>query len=346
MSRRLIAVAMCLVILVTCMAAPASAAESTSNISSLINLLDYGYSQENGTNSIGFGGGDTVQLTYGMNSRIAVSYVDVLFSYTSSGSVDVSLMNGSSVKSTLKVENIDANIYRAYGSFNAYYANSFGLLFEASKSNSNRITIHRFEIGRFPNTRTFISPYAYVLDGSGRFHEFFYTPPGAGEMLNSVDWTGGSDYRGEFFTAGITFPDWRKYDYVDVLVNFAVDDIISITGMFDEMILPTQVSYLSNSNNELSMYAISIRLDLRNIERSVVDSDPYITIYGNEFLGGDNYFTVVYACGSVEYEAESPFVYWMQNLKLSLGELGSNIVSVLGEVIDTIYVWGQEITIS
>lgn len=310
--KRYLALAITCIFLFSSLATPASAAE-TESFSSLVDLLDYGFSLENDTNTIGFANSTQVELSYLLHSRIAISYVDVLFSYASNDTVDVSLMDGSTVKADLTVVKVSGNIYRAYGSFKSYYEEVFTLRFTTDTATTNRVTIHSFEVGRMDLIRTDIEGWLDInaTNYSGQIH---YVPTDA---TNQRSWVPTLGSEGTFYLY-LFVEEWQAYDYIDFMINIYCDDITSINAVCGSGNVPIDVTYLDSGTLGYMQTAISIRMDVSQLDRTASDADPPMIIITGTESAQANLVAVMMIQGAVEYEIESSFASWMQRILMEV----------------------------
>lgn len=309
------------------LATPASAADTVS-VGSLVDLLDYGYSLETSSNTQNFNGNSTLDMTYMVSSKITTTYVDVLFMYRTSGELNVDLMLDDTVKASLEPYQVSGNIWRAYGSYTGYWADTFTLRFDALAANTNRITILSFEVGRTGNTRVPIEGYMDII-GSNYTNTIHYVPTDA---TNQRDWTPTTPGTAQFF---LYTEDWRKYDYIDFMFNLYVDDITSINCVFGSEVLPFDVSYIDSGTLGYMETSISVRVDVSQVDRTADDDYyPMIIITATESTG--NLASVSFIEGVIEYDIESPFVYWMHTLWYTIGETAGNIISAISQGFDNL----------
>lgn len=329
--KRLLSLILTVSFLFCALATPASAAEIES-FSSLIDLTDYGYCWENDSNTASFGHTDSLTMTYSIPTRIVVSYVDVLFSYASNDDVEVELLNSKEeVKAQLTTERVSANLFRAYGSFSGFYEEALILHFFTDTTTSNRISIHSFEVGRNPYLRTDIKAQADITT-SYLGHVIEYELGGSD---NSFFWYSNMTTADPTYLIKLHADDWRKYDYIDYMINIFSGSINSISCQFDQEAVPIEVSYLDNSDPSFSMYAVCIRVDCSQLDRSS-DGSPIVYIYGNEAPDVENMISVNYVSGYVEFEVQTPFLYWMWYIYKVIGDCADYIIQNISQAIENL----------
>lgn len=328
MKRRVISLVMICCLVCSCLASPALAAEIEDESQILLDVLAYGTSEETGSTSVAMGGESSATLTFPLPSRTAISYIDVLFTWTSSTDIDVKLMNGTSTKSTLTVQHVAGNVYRAYGSFSTYYTGSIPLKFVAPSANSNRVTVESLKVGRFANNFVPIEAYCDILAAGSEFQDTIHYIPT--DETNQRQFTANVDPNYCDIYIELYSEEWRSYDYLEYILFMNVDSVTNINAVFDATTVPCEVSFFGNDTSiGSSIYSVGIRIDVSQLDRTS-EKDPKIIITGKAITASWNLIAVMKAVGSVEMESTNPLVFWSQylgNMIQSSFDLQNGVIS-------------------
>lgn len=291
--------------LILCFCAWAQPVTADSVDPTFIELLDYGFSSESGSNTQPFGGGSVLNFTYSLPDRYTVQYVDVVFTYTKSDFPSVDLYTGSTFRSSLSVVNVSGNVFRAYGSFVSFFAASLKLVFTASSTNSNRITIESFKVGRSDFSHVELDAYCDIA-ADGFTDTIHYVPT---DTVNHRMFEGTTDYLNVGFNLYIYCNEWKRFDYLDFLLYLEIDSISAISCVYGGSSVPITVNYIDNDSMVVGTYTVSIRMDLTGLDRSI-DDYPMIMVSGNVAQQKINLISMLGCVGHVNFSSVDPDTYW------------------------------------
>lgn len=323
-----------------CSVIPASA---TSNDLFYINLLDYGYAAESGSNTQSFSGSTELTFTYDLPDRSIVQYVDIVFTYAANDTVDIEWYSGAgSNRGNLTVVRVYGAVYRAYGSCSAFYTDSVVLKFITDTSTSNRITIQSLNVGRTSYSYDDIEAYCEIISDSynGTIH---YVPT---DEVNYRTFTGVSDATASGFNLMLYTEEWQRFDYVDFTVIVTCSGISSISTNFMGMSAPLEYSFVESTYFGYPSWVINFRLDLTEIDRTA-DDYPSVNIAGAFNLGEFNAVSVFSCIGIVGMGGTDANVYWyskiLNSIQSGFEDLNAWIDSQTSSLVESIEQLGEDI---
>lgn len=276
---------------------------SASSDSGYIEVLDYGSALEYGANSKLFNGSTSIEFTYDLPDRVTVEYVDILFTFTSSGTVGVSLYRSSSFQS-LTVVKVLGNVFRAYGSVSSFFADEIKLKFENPAAN-NRISIESIRLGRSSFSYTELDAYCDI-SADGFTDTIHYVPT---DTVNHRMFEGTTDYLNVGFNLYIYCNEWKRFDYLDFLLYLEIDSISAISCVYGGSSVPITINYIDNDSMVVGTYTVSIRMDLTGLDRSI-DDYPMIMVSGNVAQQKINLISMLGCVGHVNLSLLDPDTYW------------------------------------
>lgn len=307
--KRVIICILTVTLLIGALAVPTYAADFDNDFD--LQVLDYATANGGTSNSFSFTGSRTV--TYQLPDYFNFRYVDLLFVITS-GVPTVSISGGSSSASNnLTVVKVGQYLYRAYGYVPNNFFNRLHLHFTSTSTASTTVVVKSFKV----YSRDSITPDIRV-EASG-----FYTD---GDIDLSLNWGDSRPTRifftptGEFydnqFVVDFFCEDWRLYDFVDIQVSLSVNAINSISANFNGQNIPFTVSEVLSDSGFVSLYYLTLRLDLRGLNRRE-DGNPLITVSGIADFDHVNAISLHDATGYVEIEFDA-LSYFFNKLFASL----------------------------
>lgn len=313
---RLLSPFLALVVLVTCLASPASAAEDT-----FMEVLNYDQVTDSGnffyyTGSYEF----TLSLPYSTN----LYYVDMVFTSTLQPS-SVSVYRNSSTSYSLDVVSIGSNLYRAYGSIGGNFSN-LKITFSNSGSSTAYVTLLSCEVGQLIKSYfTESGTVAYRVPDSSIEVTF--------NSDDSENWYASQTKSYETFTFDFYLSSgWQKYDYLQFYATFRCSSITTVLAQINNINIPVEVTWLDpddssenpvegvTQSNSTTQYAAIFTLDLTGLDRSsfLNDTVPILTVIGDTAQNGYLSLNFVWCYGVVAVEPLSPLAAFFQDLKTSI----------------------------
>ena len=336
--KRYISLSLAAVILVFSMAVPSYAADTGSDV--FFNVLDLATPNGGDDYYENAYSGSPVEFDWG--NYLPVCYVDILCVITgnipSAVSIDTTYFPGSV---NLTIDQIDSCVYRIYGSTGGnYLANYLDLTFYSS--GVSYVTFLKFDIcSAFP----FSFDIEAFCDISASDYEdtihYIPTDDYNYRIIHSTD-----VFDETHFSCYIWSDDWRKYDYLEFQLLLDVLSITSVTASFESMNVPFDVSYISSDSLDGNYYYVSIRMDLRSLDRTSTEY-PFIVLMGRLELDTLNGISFSSASGFVEVNNFDPVTYFLRNIFTSIKNgfsgLSSWISNQTSAITGSISSWGQKI---
>ena len=289
-----------------------------------IDLLDYGYATQSGSNNITVANG-VGNATYVFPSKMRVTYVDVLFTHYPDydvTSVEAYYSTGQKA-GTLSVVHVSGSVYRAYGQITGVYANNLTLKFntETTSLASTNLSILRFLVSPLDTTHVPIEGSCII--NNGNYSETIVYRPTDKNNSRTFTWDTNSPI---FLT--LLPGEWLPYDFIEFNIEvYNTVSITSVSAMLDRQPLPVEVSYLNNGSADYEFNSITIRVDLRNAERTA-DGEVEVLpmIYLNAVpASGSGYVNVYGISAYVVIDEPSALTYWFTKVQASLNSIGTRI---------------------
>lgn len=273
-----------------------------------IELLDYG--GPNGTDSYFYtlsSGNNSVKFL--MPTIMIPRYVDIIFT-CQDGSLGVFpsvFQDYFKGPIALTCVHVTGNIYRAYGSFTAEFADHLKLIFNAQYDYYvNFISVRVTSSNVFVEDLPFSADFS--IDGTHKLSLSYPDNP-----IGTVSTSGGF---GTLYTAYFDLDTWRYVDRFDIIVGLSVSSIDSISLMFNGGTLPLEYQYISSDIGGEHDFILSLSADLSGVDRSSGDT-PCIVISGYSNTPatsgvsiGYNFFTLYSSCGYLSTPSLDPDVYY------------------------------------
>lgn len=202
-----------------------------------------------------------------------MTYVDAIIECEGLSSVQFGNSDGTV---GLSFKSFGNNLYRVYGPVNLT-ADRFTLYVRRSSEIVNFKTVH---IYNGDIVRDDIDGGATIIAPGFSGTSIDYGPTDSSNMRTWIgaDYTEGGSFSVQFH------PDtnnWQSYDFLDILVQIKCHDINSISCYFLGVSVPVQSSFIDSGNYAQDTFMLSLRVDLRNLDKSQ-SVYPIIFINGHE----------------------------------------------------------------
>lgn len=311
--RRYISLACVALIVVMCIVSPVNAVD---NELAMMDVLQYTSVNSEG-NFFSFTGSTVIDLELPYNTFLYS--VDLLFNAYGVTSIEV-LWGGQEFP--LSITSIGNGLFRAIGYITGNYT-SLSLRFNNNGSAPTYVTLISCRVDTLDVSSFDSEAYCTIatVDYDSTIH---YVPT---DTINYRSFKGTDEALVSAYRLDLYNLDWRKYDFIDYLIYLSVGSVDSITCELDGVIVPHTVSILDNSTEFSNDYLICIRVDCRNLDRSVNGVAPYVSITGNVILGEVNLVSVMSCVGLIDSN-----INWV-NIFLR------KILSSLNEKLDSIIYW-------
>lgn len=303
--KRTVPVFLVLALCVTCLVFPASAA--TGEI--MYDLLDYSTMNDSGSNYVKFTQSSLV--SYAVTDPVIFRYIDMTISMVGAVS-DVYVGNSSTNMHQLTAEQISGSLYRVYGSIPSMTFSKFWIKFESGSDSTSWYTIHSLKVCNVvSNIVPTIARYV-VQDAYGVNTDITMSSPDEEPMVYFRVIEGG--YLEEY-VSWVYLPDWKRFDYIDVMVHINAADVTSLTVKQGDLFLEHDVSFICDNDDVDSWYWISVRVDLSSCDRNST-ALPFITLSGHYYTPDEySYFVLQSVQGIVSFPEPSPLLAFWTNLK-------------------------------
>ena len=207
-------------------------------------------------------------------------------------------------------ELIGDDVYRVYGScdLSDYFSCvDFYLSFGLDSYNVMDISFLSFYVNIAPVNYWEIECYCDIL-AYGYGNTIHYVPT---DKINYREWTASDYYDNPFLQLDLYCSDWNKYDYIDYCITMTCLSFTSITAFQDGVQLPISYTLTDNSSVGAHTYTLTIRLDLRGLDRSN-SSFPNIHIEAQQSPGGNNMVSILSCVGGVVTDLGDSEISWLK----------------------------------
>lgn len=302
-------------VLVFSLAVPSYAAESP-----WFNLLDYCSPNDSGSNLVDISSSGT-EISFDYKGTIG--YVDFTVMFYSVFEAGAKLLSGNNTRNLTAIK-LDDYTWRFYGSMDLRSTDGFRIQF---LNNGNT----KVQFLNFRLTSTVLVTYetkatGYISYADGEEVTFYYN---SYEDYGSATLHGSSDFYLADYAAYISFPDWKKYDFIDIQLYMLQMDIDSLSATLGGVSIPVEYSFFS-SGSALENRLVNVTLDLTQCDR---DSDFDLELIINGYVPTiDNrvaHFSIISCSAFLEYAGLSESMNFWYRLRTFLGtqfsNLGSNI---------------------
>lgn len=280
--KRILSLALICVILAVSLAPKAAAAEST-----FVELLDIMSANGFDNNKVWYEQGRGIRSVMNSNSVWHVEYIDILFLVpdgATANSVKVGFTSSTSSATTLTTIRVSGNLYRAYGKVSGetriFYTwvdvtGGAYVVFESYRVSTSALA------GVDENAYCDIQAYEYS-------NTINFVPS---DLINYRTFTGSNDPEMNMLHLYIWCDNWRKYDYLDFVFSVDISAINSINATFGDTNVSFEYSFLDNGGVIQNHFIVSVRLDLRNLDRTSTEG-LIVHVYGQVNSGSTNFISM------------------------------------------------------
>lgn len=326
--KRLISIFVVVALLASLVVFPVSAADFDSDLEEgkLIDLLDYGNSVESDTNYQKYMG--SASFNYELPSPFTINYVDIVIRYWGSSGNDlktVNILRNEVFMQEATFVKVTTGVYRIYGNITNRAFSSIGIeLLSTDSTSATYSTVLSFKVGTFLNSTFSLGGKCEVYaDNYSNVFTHYYNE------ISFDAWTGTDDYDNAYFNLAMYCTDWYKYDFIDFSFGLMVSSIVSVSAILDGVPVPIQVSYIENTFDTGTLYYVTVRIDLRGVNRSLTSKFPELQVSGTCHLKLTNSICIYDITGHTQNVYENPVIYWFKKTFASIVDGFSNVVSKL-----------------
>lgn len=311
--RRIIPFLFVMVLSIICLVSPVSAASD----STMYELLDYSSLDDTGSNYVDFAG--SISVVYSLPNRAVIRYVDMLISMVGAVS-NVSVGPNSNNLTELTVEHIDRSLYRVYGLVPSRTYSSFTISFDTGSTATSWYTIQSIKLSSSEVDSVPTIGNLWVYDSIGGSSSVSMTSPSDEPEIYLTQSTGSSVSYGDF-ACSVSLTEWKKFDYLDVLLYLDVKHINSIFAKHGDRVLDCDISYLTPADQINTYYWVMVHVDLSSANRdsSIVPTVQLTGTYYNQV--NYNKIRLKSLVGYVSIPDPSPTLSLWFNLKAFLSDL-------------------------
>lgn len=316
--KRYISLSCILLVLVACVASPVSASDLV--FSNMVQLLDYGTANNSGSNYISFSGSAVTR--YSVPAATDYNYVDMLVYCAGAAPTSISVGGYDSALHNLTILRVSGDYYRVYGKFNSAFFPEFVIKFNSSGDSWYTVLSIRAGLSGYDSLE--VESYCEIsaYDYNKTIH---YVPT---DEINSRTFTGTDNFSLAEYNLFLYLDEsWKKYDYVDFLMLTTVDSVVSVSAGIGSISIPHSVSFLDNDSMSTNQFIYNVRLDLRNLDRTINDF-PMITVTGNVITSGINVITVLGTTAYVSTDVVDADVFWLNRIFNKLVDVFDNITGL------------------
>ena len=323
--KRYISLALAAVILVFSLAVPSYASEldSLDNFN-FVNVLDY-----TDLGMCNVSGSDPFSINIALPSKMFVQYIDFIILDRTGGIFSADLYCYG-VRVPLTVVSLGNGYYRIFGKVN-WEISSLDLKIDHANGGYKQLYFCSLYVS-LSDVNHYSAP--LVCQGFTPSSDVDLSLHTGDNRPTQVLWTIDS-FNDRTFSFTCYSPDWYKYDYLDFQVIASVSEFTSISAVFGETAIPFTVSKIFPANTDGNSYCISVRLDLRGLDRNSSDV-PEVTIVGQSNYDGANGFQLAGCSGYIIQRDINPLFYYFKKLTSDISSFFSNLGS-------TVSTWGQNV---
>lgn len=333
--KRYISVACVVIVAFMALAVPVSADESTFNPNFFTNVLDY--ASADGDNYFSFN--NSISVTYSLGFEAFYSYVDILI-FCYGPSIKSASCGTSSSQTNLTVLKVDSYVYRCYGWFNAY-RNTPSLTLTLNTGSSSTTWGQIVSFKAYNSAVDTFNETAFCSIRSRDFQDTISYIP-TDEINRRVFTTEQTDPSLQWLSLDIWSDNWRKYDYLEYILEVSCSEITSITAYLGDDSLPFEVSWIQSATpSNGTPYIFSVSVDLTGVDRTS-SAKPTVFVWGKLSVatGQLNHVDFLGCVGSVNSQTVNPVVYFLRNIWTTLKSNFTSMVNSLSgwfsSVIDTL----------
>ena len=319
--KRYISLVLAAVVLICSLAVPSLAADFE-NVE-WYQLLDY-VSLNSSGNTTNINNSNVCYFAF--NETRWISSVDIIVSFIGQPITRVYHTYEGTTKN-LSILKIGDNLYRIYGNITRSPYNGLHLTFESSgwtRIEFTSVKLLGIEYGFFEESA---HGYGTVVRADDLNIGYNYQ-----SLSSSFYYTYSGDFNDRVFRTYYQFPNWRKYDYIDLQLYYVVDAITSISATIGDINIPVSCSYLDPTQSGSPGYFMTLRLDLTGLLRSSTD-EIELQIIGLSSYDSSGLISIIGCSGYVPLNTIDPLFYHFRTLQVKLegwfSSLGDRIVNAL-----------------
>ncbi len=322
--RRVVALVCVVPVLLCGMAMPASAASVTNGPQFLADGFEVGFPIQ-GSSNVTFSNHGSV--TFAFVDTVLCDYFDITFTCIGAPVLGIDLYaNGSSASiGYYEVVHVGDKMYRCYGSFIVRNISQLSFRFITDSSVVSSVSIRNFTLGNYSSVIHDVEAYCEImaLPYEATIHYV------STDEVNYRAWTTYTDSDPNYGLA-IRVEDWRKYDYIDILMYTNVGSVTNVTCNMNGVAVPCDVTYLNNDVAMQGTYTYTIRMDLRSLDRTALGNAVAVVSGSTMPVGSLNYVDVMSVHGYVSYDSLNAWQY----LGYFLYQQINSIVNYLRQLVD------------
>lgn len=344
-----------ILVLLPAMVVPAAADEVDNNFG-WINLLDYS-TLNTGSQFFTFSGSTVLNIS--VPNVYQLFSIDMLVNISTwNADIPTCTIAFGDRSVTLSPVKVGDDLYRYYGDLPAGNYSVLNMLFNGTSGSTYYCTMYTCNVGIVASSSADLNA-TVLVSATGHDDRYMDYVAGSSATVSIVDDM--SDGTPSYYVLA-DHEDWKNYDYIDLLFVFYTGTVESVSAVYGETYLPTNVAYLNDPSVAVSSTYISVRIDLTGIDRSLSDY-PLLTISGN--LGFETNLFGLLSCRGHVVTNVNPLFYYFRSVTSAISSLGSTIgnyfsthfgnlsswissqtsslVSWLTNVRDSVVTWGTNI---
>lgn len=318
--KRFLSLALICAILVCSLAPVVSASEDDYGI---IEVLDFCLPNESSSSKVYYA---NMPAAFTMDQSRAIRYMDIIFEVPVGQTPTVfyaAIARTSPQDSAFcnfTIINIHDNVYRAFGTCDLV-TKGFFLHIGNSISWVDFISVR---VSYSPLTGIDEKGSCFI-SATGYTDTINYVPT---DIINYRHFTGNSSPESNSLWLHINCPNWRKYDYLDIYFTADISSLNTISATLGDTIIPFRSSVIDSGAGIQNHYGVTIRLDLREIDRSSSE-ELFVSVFGNVNSGSDNFISMDGIRGFYLAASFDSGVSWYRKLYNSINSLISKNNSIL-----------------
>lgn len=304
MIKRYLSLALAFVILGSSLVVPASAAESDY----WLNVLDYATANDSGSNRLA-NFQKTATATYALPFAFNAAKLDMLV-YSLTPLTSVTTFGDTS----LTVTQVIPNYYRIWGNLLNWSIQNLALTFNTSGFGD--VSILTLKISSLSDL-SLDERCQLLIAASGYSDTINYY---VGDTINSRYFpTPSSDPVNQHLNLYITCANWKLYDYLEFHLYVSCNSINTVNASLDGVPIPFEVSYINNPGGYANDFNFSIRLDLRDLDRTS-SGVPQIIIDGKCLPTTEdlNYVAVISCTGALSVQGFDTDIFFLRAIYRSI----------------------------
>lgn len=318
--KRYISIILTIALCVCFVISPVSAAELETD-SEWMEILEFSTFNDLGVNQAYFLG--TQEFFYTI-PRATVRYVDILFTYTENGTApQIKLNNAGDNTRYLTIEKIDEGLYRAYGAVDNWGDTKLQFILYGSTEYYNKVEFLSIR-ATFFSSNSYPSSASLYVSPSAEFY-YTYTPGDPALVYFQDDYT--IDRSVEFYSS-VTLSEWKKFDYIDVVIATRCLTLDSVSCRIGDNVIPISYSFVDGSAPGFdsatgtdddtggsvtlpfaAVRYVNCRVDLRSLNRTALTSSPVLVFTGTYQSTSTCYFQLTSVCGHILNFSTNPFLH-------------------------------------